>query len=333
MEKLLQAYDNQNDNELAKQIQDEIFENHQRRLIEKLKGTLYLHKQGYGLLEFNRKDVMTDFKLEMGFKGQWAAVPCDEKKKIRQTFKQPIESKDHGVEYVDIDLSLSGLPASVPYSRMACNNIHTCFTNYCVCAAKELTKALVNHKENKKKWIALKKRIAHDAATKKESVTKTKRDRRATNHYSPPSKKSTNHSSLSPPEKRPRIDLTATSDNEQSTNISVQTSVVKKEPTDSRNPNANLRGKNEPNKKKGKSGKKKLMKLDPPSSPSARSHGATGGMVACKKPPQKKIKLSPSKSNPSRLPEDVVRDLEYQGQPVTSHGAVLLGRFVTIQRP
>ena len=149
---------------------------------------------------------------------------------------------------------------------MACNNIHTCFTNYCVCAAKELTKALVNRKENKKKWIALKKRLAHDASTKKESVTKTKRDRRATNHYSPPSKNSTNHSSLSrpttnhsslsPPEKRPRIDLTATSDNEQSTDISVQTSVVKKEPTDSRNPNANLRGKNEPNKKKRKSGKK-----------------------------------------------------------------------------
>ena len=175
MGKLLQAYDNQDKYELAKQMEDEIFEGHQRKLIETLKGTLYLQKQSYGLLKFNIKDVMTDFKLEMGFKGQWAVVPCDEKKKICQTFKQPIESKDHGVVYVDMDLSLSGLPACVPYSRMACNNIHTCFTNYCVCAAKELTKALVNHETNKKKWIALKKSLAHEASSHASPPAKCRR--------------------------------------------------------------------------------------------------------------------------------------------------------------
>ena len=89
MGKLLQAYDNQDKYELAKQMEDEIFEGHQRKLIETLKGTLYLQKQSYGLLKFNIKDVMTDFKLEMGFKGQWAVVPCDEKKKsVRHSSNQ-----------------------------------------------------------------------------------------------------------------------------------------------------------------------------------------------------------------------------------------------------
>lgn len=209
--------------------------------------------------------------------------------------------------------------------------MNTCFTNYCVCAGKELTKAMLNHDEYQQKWIALKKKLVNEAVIKKKSATNKKRARKLTQHYSPPK----------------RIDLTGTSDDEK-TKPNNKKKKMEKLPHPS-SPSARGHGSTGGMKPSAQShgstggmrscGKRSQKKIRPPHGstggmrPSARSHGSTGGTKACEKPPQKKIKLSPSKNNPCLIPEDDVRNLEYQGQPESFEGGLLLNRFVTIHRP
>lgn len=127
MQDLLDAYHNRDANKITKKRQDMFFTTRQREYIKMLEGPMYFQKQGFGLLQFTIKDVRRKFQLQMGFKGGWVVVPCDKTNKCYAAFKQPYVEKNDEVLYTDMNLPLSGLPACIPYSRMACNKIEYLF--------------------------------------------------------------------------------------------------------------------------------------------------------------------------------------------------------------
>ena len=116
--KLLEAYDNQKQNEKLKQTEDSVHSNIESLYKMRLSGRLYIEKRKYGPLIFDIEDIQDRYNLRIDEHGRWAVSAVNEKEKCYRIFHQPAvdpvlleKSQEAQIAYYQLRLPLEGLSA------------------------------------------------------------------------------------------------------------------------------------------------------------------------------------------------------------------------------